>query len=212
MSIQITASNLIAKVKLYWRILKLLWKYRAVIVAFVKDGDKLVTLVDTILLARLEGKGAAKKAQEAFIQLLNINAITFLVNTTETVEDNKNLEKVKQFASNDMLFKLAWRVVCGDSSIGKDREKYESIIDKLRKSLPWNKNDETKEDSVDEVDLLEATGADTVGASADNKLSTDEVEGIGTIISLISLAITVYREIHRYMDKRKEGKTYDDLV
>ena len=64
MSIQITASNLIAKVKLYWRILKLLWKYRAVIVAFVKDGDKLVTLVDTILLARLEGKGAAKKAQE----------------------------------------------------------------------------------------------------------------------------------------------------
>lgn len=209
MNVKLTLSNITNKIKMYIKIIRLLWKYRAIIVAFVKDGDKLVTLVDAILVARLEGKESVKKAQEAFIQLLDVPAITFLVNTTETTKDNENLEKVKKFANNNTLFKLAWRVVCGDSSIGKDREKYDSIIDKLRKSLPWNKSDETKEDSVDEVYLLEATGAETTDASEDNKLSSNDVEGIGTIISVISLVITIYREIRRYQEKKKEGLTYE---
>lgn len=209
MSISIGLNSLVDKIKMYIRIIKLLWKYRAIIVAFVKDGDKLVTYVDAILVARLEGKGAAKKAQEALIQLLDVPAITFLVNTTETTADDSSLEKMRVFAKNDILFNLAWRVVCGDSSIGKDREKYESIIDKLRNSLPWNKNDEIKDDSVDEVYLLESAGVDTEGTSEDDKLSTNDVEGIGTIISVISLILTVYREIRRYQEKKKEGKTYE---
>lgn len=212
MNVKLTVSKVIEKIKMYVRIIRLLWKYRAIIVAFVKDGDKLVTLVDTILVARLEGKSAVKKAQEALIQLLDVPAITFLVKTTETTADDNSLEKMKTFARNDTLFKLAWRVVCGDSSIGKDREKYETIIDKLRNSLPWNKNDETREDSVDEVYLLEATGSDTEGADEDAKYSTNEVEGIGTIISVISLVITVYREIKRYREKKKEGLVYEESV
>ena len=176
--------SLIAKILLCIKVIRFLWSYRSIIFQFAKDTDNLVVLVSRLVKARVEGVAGLELAQDSLIELLDLEAIPLLIGATETKVDDEWLAKLRSFAHNDKLFKVAWLIVCGKSA-SEENSTYDLVITKIKNCLPWSKTETVESGSVNSL-----VGAETV-------LEAGDIEGVGEIINAITLCCALCRVVNQ---------------
>ena len=167
-----------------------LWKFRRTIWALLCDLDDLCSLSNNVLKARDEGMSGLEKAQQSMKDLLNLKSFGVFVESTEAKSDNEMLAQLKKFVSDNLVFKVAWKLINGDWDINIEQSRWGSFVSRVKEMLPF----------VNKTKAVKALASHT----ANDEPLTEELEaGVIDVIMVVSLVLYVLPRVLSILKSEK---------